>query len=79
MEIEELSKIIESTYSRKNISLNEYNNILKSCVHHREMEATVYIYDQIVNNSIKPNKYTFSLINKLHSKTIPESNRIHIK
>ena len=79
MEIEELSKLIESTYTRKNISLNEYNNILKSCVYHKEMEATVYIYDEILKKSITPNSYTYSLINKLHSKTIPESNRIKIK
>ena len=58
MEIEELSRVIDSIYIRKNISLNEYNNILKSCVYHKEMEATVYIYDLIIKNNLKPNKYT---------------------
>ena len=52
---------------------------MKSCVYHKEMEATVYIYDEILKNSITPNNYTYSLINKLHSKTIPESNKIKIK
>jgi pentatricopeptide repeat protein len=79
MEIEKLSKLIESTYGKKDISLNVYNSIIKECVYHKEMEAVVYIYDQIINSGHKPDELTFKLVNKLHSKTIPESNKIHIK
>ena len=79
MEIKNLLELIELTYNEKGISLNSYNNILKECVYHREMEATVYIYDQIIKNGHKPNDITFKLVDKLHSKTISESNKIHIK
>jgi len=79
MEIEELSTLIETTYNKNDISLNTYNSILKECVRHKEMEATVYIYDKIIKSGHKPNNVTFQLVDKLHSKTVPESNKIHIK
>ncbi len=43
------------------------------------MEAVVYLYDNMIKNKIKPNEYTFKLINRLHSKTIKENNKIYIK
>ena len=79
MEIDKLSKLIESTYNKKDISLKTYNTILKECVFHKEMEATVYIYDKIISSGHKPDATTFKLVDKLHSKKIPESNKIHIK
>ncbi len=61
-----------------NLSLFEYNNILKLCADFYEMEAMVYIYDKMLENNIKPNNYTFKQIGKLHSKKIKESSLINI-
>ena len=36
-----------------NLSLFEYNNILKLCADFYEMKAMVYIYDKILENNIK--------------------------
>ena len=78
MNIENLSKKIEYTYNNK-ISLENCHNIIKECVDHREMQATVYMYDYMIKNGLKPSDDTLRYINKLHSKTIPESNKIQIK
>ena len=60
-------------------SLNQYNNLIKRCVQTYEMAAVVFIYDQMNTNGIKPDEYTFKLIDKLHSKTCKENNKIYIK
>ena len=76
MDIEQLKKSIFSIDG--NTGLEEYNTILKHCTDYKEMAATVYVYDKILDNGLKPNEDTFKLINRLHSKTIPESRKIVI-
>ena len=43
------------------------------------MTAVVFLYDSMKNNNITPDQNTYNLINKLHSKTIPENSNIYIK
>ena len=78
MNIDELKRRIEFTYNNK-ISHDNCNTIIRNCVDHREMSATVYMYDYMIKNGLKPSDDTLRYINKLHSKTIPESNKIQIK
>ena len=61
------------------LNLEQYNNLINKCVQFNEMAAVVYLYDRMKNQGIKPTEYTFTLINKLHSKTCKESNIIYIK
>ena len=61
------------------ISLENYNRLIKDCVNRYEMAAVVFLYDDMKSKNINPDKYTYTLIDKLHSKTIPESNEIYIK
>lgn len=76
MSIEELKTRIFSING--NTTLDEYNEIIKKCVAYKEMAAVVYVYDKIQENGLKPSNTTYNLIDKLHSKTIPESKNITI-
>lgn len=78
--MEKLKTDVYSLYDDNNkFSLNQYNNLLKRCVYAHEMAAVVFIYDHMNSNGVKPNEFTFKLIDKLHSKTIKENNEIYIK
>ena len=78
--MEELQMQINKLYNDNYIpSLVVYNNLLDKITRKNEMEATVFIYDHMKKNNIKPNDLTFKYINRLHSKTIPESKTIVIK
>ena len=59
-------------------NINEFNNLINECVMRHEMIAVVYIYDYIILNKYKPNIDTYTLINKLHSKTIKENRSLII-
>ena len=61
------------------LDLHEYNTLIQKCVYEHEMAAVVYIYDRMKDQGIKPTPHTYSLINKLHSKTCKESNIIYIQ
>jgi len=60
-------------------NLEEYNELIRQCVVLYEMSAVVFLYDNMKHHKITPNKETFKLINKLHSKTCPENNLLVIK
>lgn len=78
--LEDLKKEVYNLYNPDTkLSLNEYNNLIKLCVDINEMAAVVFIYDNMIENKISPDKNTYNLINKLHSKIIKESNNIYIK
>ena len=78
--LEDLKQKIYNLYKPGiKLSLNEYNNLIKLCVDINEMAAVVFIYDNMIENKISPDKNTYNLINKLHSKTIRENNEIYIK
>ena len=59
-------------------SIDEYTSLLTDCVAAKEFGATVYIYDHLLKNKLKATNEIFQLINKLHSKTLPENNRIKV-
>tara|TARA_B100000524_G_scaffold326466_1_gene209980 strand:- start:4281 stop:4811 length:531 start_codon:yes stop_codon:yes gene_type:complete len=63
----------------QNLSIQQYNEILKDCAKFREMTAMVYVYDKMKQNGVTPNEETFKHIDKLHSKNINESNKILLK
>jgi pentatricopeptide repeat protein len=79
MEMENLQTEINNMKLINNKSLEYYNSLLKKCIEYKEMRATVYVYDDMLENNIKPNDNTFKIIDKLHSKTVPEFSRIYIK
>ena len=45
-------------------TLSRYNSLIKRCVELKEMAAVVFLYDNMKNNGIKPDKYTFTLIDR---------------
>lgn len=60
------------------LKLFDYNLLLDIATKQKEFTTTVFIYDHMLENNIQPNDYTFKLINRLHSKTIPENNSIRL-
>ena len=80
MELKLLKDLIYKLYDdNTKYSLIEFNNLIKNCVDYFEMNAVVFLYDSMKRLGINPNKETYNLINKLHSKTIIEKNNIYIK
>ena len=60
--------------TKTSLNIHQYNDLLISVTNINEFAATVYIYDDILKNKIKPNEKTYKIIEKLHSKTLPENN-----
>ena len=80
MDINNLKKKVNRLYELDyKLTLEEYNMLLLDCVNAYEMAAVVFIYDHMKNYNIEPTKDTYSIINKLHSKTIKQCNEIYIK
>lgn len=78
--IQDLKNQVYKLYNNNyKLTLEEYNNLIKSCVNNYEMAAVVFIYDHMKNNNTSPNDETYNLISKLHSKTVLENNKIYIK
>ena len=61
------------------LSLSEFNNLLQSCVNANEFAATVFVYDKMRANKVTPSNQTFTIMEKLHSKTLKENNNIVLK
>ena len=61
------------------LSIENYTKLMSDCVYKNEMAAVVFIYDHIKDNGITPSNEIYNLIDKLHSKTVKESNEIYIK
>ena len=75
---EELQQNIDNIINNNKIlSLEDYNNLLSKCVLKNEFAAAVYIYD-IIKKNTKPDKITYSILDKLHSKTIPINNKLNV-
>lgn len=60
-------------------SLYEYNVLIDNLTKNCEFAATIFVYDHMKNHGIEPNDYTYSLINRLHSKTLHENKRIKLQ
>jgi len=61
------------------LSLPEFNNLLQACVNANEFAATVFVYDKMRENKVTPSTHTYTIIEKLHSKTLKENNNIVLK
>ena len=72
----EINKLYDSNHK---LELEDYNYLLHNTTLFKEMTATVFIYDHMLNNHIKPDHNTYKLINRLHSKTILENRNIFVK
>jgi pentatricopeptide repeat protein len=72
-----LQELIDNLNTSKK-TLDEYNTIIKLAVEQREFATVVYLYDHMKNKHIPPNNETYTLINKLHSKTLPENKTIKL-
>ena len=68
---------LDDNNAEKNITY--FNTLIKSCVESNEMGAVVYIYDTMRVLNITPTKYTYELIDLLHSKTVVENSKLRIK
>ena len=80
MDINLLKQKIYALYNTDlTYNLEEYNLLIKECVHLHEMSAVIFLYDNMKYHKIIPNSETYHHINKLHSKTCPEKNTIYIK
>jgi len=80
LSVENLKEEVYKLYNpNTKLSLDEYNNLISLCVNNFEMSAVIFIYDHMKDNKIVPSTETYNLIDKLHSKTIQESNEIYIK
>ena len=58
----------EIIYNKTILSLDGYHALLTKCVDKNEYAAAVFIYDTIKSN-LKPSNITYSILDKLHSKT----------
>jgi hypothetical protein len=62
----------------KQFFIDDYNNLLDKATKQKEFTTTVFIYDHMIEHNITPNEDTFKLVDRLHSKTVPESNTIRL-
>ena len=75
-----LQNEINGLYLKKTgIPLEAYHTLLNQCVINSEFTATVFVYDHLLNSGLKATDETFKIIEPLHSKTLPESNKIYLK
>tara|TARA_E500000178_G_C16962493_1_gene726724 strand:- start:553 stop:1101 length:549 start_codon:yes stop_codon:yes gene_type:complete len=80
MDIDILKEKIYALYNKNNsYTLKEYNILIEQCSNLHEMNAVIFLYDNMRYSKITPNNETYSHINKLHSKTCPEKNIIYIR
>tara|TARA_Y100000385_G_scaffold48111_1_gene44627 strand:- start:3982 stop:4533 length:552 start_codon:yes stop_codon:yes gene_type:complete len=60
-----------------NLSYNFYKKLITEAVNQKEFAATIYIFDHMKENN-KPGDDIYDIINRLHSKTLPESKKINL-
>tara|TARA_B100000575_G_C23143782_1_gene666938 strand:- start:786 stop:1331 length:546 start_codon:yes stop_codon:yes gene_type:complete len=72
------NRINKLIHTEEVLGLDEYNILLHHITNAKEFSATVFVYDHMLANNIKPNESTFQHIDKLHSKTLPENNTIQL-
>ena len=78
--MQQLQNSINNLYLSDTLpSLDKYHSMLTECVKYREFAATVFVFDHLKSKGLTPTQTTFSIIEKLHSKTIPENSNIVLK
>lgn len=53
-------------------TIEGFNNILSGVVKFNDMACVVYVYDKLKAGGLTPTNETYQIINRLHSKTIPD-------
>ena len=76
----ELQQKINDLLEKKvvNLSYEFYKSLIIAAVNQKEFAATVFLFDHMKSNNLKPNNDIYTIINKLHSKTLPESKKIKL-
>ena len=76
----ELQQKINDLLEKKvvNLSYEFYKSLITAAVNQKEFAATVFLFDHMKSNNLKPNDDIYTIINKLHSKTLPESKKIKL-
>jgi len=72
-----INELIENP--AKKMDITEYNKIIDQLTKMQEFKATVFVYDHMKNNKVTPNQTTMDMINRLHSKTLPENSNIKVE
>tara|TARA_B100000963_G_C22570302_1_gene645725 strand:- start:706 stop:1260 length:555 start_codon:yes stop_codon:yes gene_type:complete len=60
------------------LSYDFYKSLIIDAVNQKEFATTVFLFDQMKTNNLKPKDDIYTIINKLHSKTLPESKKIKL-
>ena len=60
------------------LSYDFYKSLIIDTVNQNEFAATVFLFDHMKSNNLKPKDDIYKIINKLHSKTLPESKKIKL-
>ena len=60
------------------LSYDFYKSLITAAVNQKEFAATVFLFDHMKTNNLKPKEDIYAIINKLHSKTLPESKKIKL-
>ena len=76
----ELQQKINDLLEKKvvNLSYEFYKSLIIAAVNQKEFAATVFLFDHMKSNNLKPKDDIYTIINKLHSKTLPESKKIKL-
>jgi hypothetical protein len=76
--MKDLQQLVNEINDTK-MTLTDYIFILDIATNQKEMATVVFLYDHMIKNNIKPDEQIFKLIDRLHSKTIPENNTISLQ
>ena len=60
------------------LSYDFYKSLITAAVNQKEFATTVFLFDHMKTNNLKPKEDIYTIINKLHSKTLPESKKIKL-
>jgi len=60
------------------LSYDFYKSLIIDTVNQKEFAATVFLFDHMKSNNLKPKDDIYTIINKLHSKTLPENKKIKL-
>ena len=79
IDIPTLQQQIDALYlPNHTLSIEDYNLLIYHTTQHKEFAATVFVYDHMIANGVKPDPTTYKYINTLHSKTLPENKFIQL-
>lgn len=71
----QLQLLITPTY---NPDISVYISLLRKSVELKEFRTAVFIFDQIKSRGWTPTEEVYQILEELHSKTLPESNKVKV-